>query len=38
MGCEGIVGYGMRWLGRRGKESGAEECRVERMCSRGEER
>ena len=29
MGCEGRVGY-MRGLGRRGKESGAEGCGVER--------
>ena len=28
-GCEGRVGY-MRGLGMRGKESGAEECGVER--------
>ena len=28
-GCEGRVGY-MRGLGRRGKESGAEGCGVER--------
>ena len=28
-GCEGMVGY-MRGLGRRGKESGAEGCGVER--------
>ena len=27
-GCEGMVGQGMRGLGRRGKESGAEGCGI----------
>ena len=30
MGCEGMVGLGMRGLGWRGKKSGAEGCGIER--------